>query len=137
MARRFLQLIPLLALTIAVAIGVFVVFFRTYRFCFRPGNAVFCRDTTLWVQQPIGDSQSTYLLVIVWSVAPLLSYVGVRLWLKRGAGLGLACLILGLVIEVSSLTRQFGRYYATLVAPLIFLTLLGLPLVRGKSRMRG
>jgi hypothetical protein len=132
-ARRIFHLLALLALTVGVGVGVFVAFFRTFWYCFRPGNSVFCRTTTLWEQQPIVKFPQTYLFLLLWSIAPVLAYVGVWFWFRRSKGLAVACLLLSLGIEVSSLSSEFGRYYVTLVTPVLLGVALGLPLILGKS----
>jgi hypothetical protein len=76
-----------------------------------------CERTSLFESQPIWPLP--FLAVAVWSVAPLISYVGVRRKVA-GQGSGTALIILALVLEATVLI-SFGA--APFFAPFVLLPL--------------
>ena len=81
-----------------------------------PGPTI-CTNESLVQRQPIWPMP--FLAVAVWSVAPLISYVGVRRKMA-GAGSGTALIVLGLVLEATVLI-SFGA--APFFAPFVLLPL--------------
>ena len=81
-----------------------------------PGPTI-CERTSLFQSQPIWPLP--FLAVAVWSVAPLISYVGVRRKMA-GQGSGTALIVLALVLEATVLI-SFGA--APFFAPFVLLPL--------------
>jgi hypothetical protein len=81
-----------------------------------PGPTI-CERISLFQSQPIWPLP--FLAVAVWSVAPLISYVGVRRKLA-GQGSGTALIVLALVLEATVLI-SFGA--APFFAPFVLLPL--------------
>jgi hypothetical protein len=82
-----------------------------------PGPTI-CEQVSLFQSQPIWPLP--FLAVAVWSVAPLISYVGVRRKMA-GVGSGTALIVVALVLEATVLT-SFGA--APFFAPFVLLPLL-------------
>jgi hypothetical protein len=81
-----------------------------------PGPTI-CERSSLFQSQPIWPLP--FLAVAVWSVAPLISYVGVRRKMA-GQGSGTALIVLALVLEATVLI-SFGA--APFFAPFVLLPL--------------
>jgi hypothetical protein len=81
-----------------------------------PGPTI-CERTSLFQSQPIWPLP--FLAVAVWSVAPLISYVGVRRKMA-GQGSGTTLIVLALVLEATVLI-SFGA--APFFAPFVLLPL--------------
>jgi hypothetical protein len=78
-----------------------------------------CGTEALWQRQPIFPLP--FFAVLVWSLAPLLSYYGVRIRGSGDAGVGTLIVVIGLVLEATTLI-SFGA--APFFVPFVFLPLL-------------
>lgn len=81
-----------------------------------PGPTI-CERTSLFQSQPIWPLP--FLAVAVWSIAPLVSYIGVRHRMAGGGGMPL--IVAGLLLELTVLI-SFGA--APFFAPFVLLPLL-------------
>ena len=134
--RRLTERAAFVAAVLGVTMGLLFLFAPIHRGCMTtatstvpgqiatPGPTV-CTSESLVERQPIWPLP--FLAVVVWSVAPLISYVGVRRKMA-GQGGGTALVILALVLEASVLI-SFGAapYFAPFVLlPLVISTALAL-----------
>ena len=78
-----------------------------------------CGTEALWQRQPIFPLP--FFAVFVWSLAPLLSYFGVRIRVAGGEGVGTLLIVVGLVLEATTLV-SFGA--APFFVPFVFVPLL-------------
>ena len=78
-----------------------------------------CGSEALWQRQPIFPLP--FLAVLVWSLAPLLSYYGARLRVWGDPGIGTLVMVVGLVLEATTLI-SFGA--APFFVPFVFTPLL-------------
>ena len=78
-----------------------------------------CGSEALWQRQPIFPLP--FLAVLVWSLAPLLSYYGARLRVWGDPGVGTLVMVVGLVLEATTLV-SFGA--APFFVPFVFVPLL-------------
>jgi|SRR6266850_2083958 len=78
-----------------------------------------CGTEALWQRQPIFPMP--FFAVLVWSLAPLLSYAGVRLRTSGSPGAGTLIMVIGLALEATVLI-SFGA--APFFAPFVFVPLL-------------
>lgn len=77
-----------------------------------------CSNEALWQAQPIFPMP--FFAVLVWSLAPVLVYLGVLLRLRGSRGMGTAVVIAGLFLE-STVLISFGA--APFFVPLVLLPL--------------
>ena len=85
-----------------------------------------CGSQALWQQQAIFPMP--FFAVLVWSLAPVLVYYGVRLRLGRHRRVGTALIIAGLVLECTVLI-SFGAapyFVPTVLLPLAITTAIAL-----------
>ena len=78
-----------------------------------------CGFEALWQRQPIVPLP--FFAVLVWSLAPLLSYYGARLRVWGDPGIGTLVMVVGLVLEATALV-SFGA--APFFVPFVFVPLL-------------
>ena len=78
-----------------------------------------CGSEALWQRQPIFPLP--FFAVLVWSLAPLLSYYGARLRVWGDPGIGTLLMVVGLVLEATALV-SFGA--APFFVPFVFVPLL-------------
>jgi len=77
-----------------------------------------CRNEALWQRQEIFPMP--FVAVLVWSLAPMIVYVGITLRLRGERGRGTALVVLGLILECTVLL-SFGA--APFFVPLVLLPL--------------
>jgi hypothetical protein len=78
-----------------------------------------CGSEALWQRQPIFPMP--FFAVLVWSLAPLVSYIGVRLRAAEAPGAGTPLMVIGLALEATVLI-SFGA--APFFVPFVFVPLL-------------
>lgn len=78
-----------------------------------------CGTEALWQRQPIFPMP--FFAVVVWSLAPLLSYYGVRTRVSGAPGVGTLVMVIGLALEATVLI-SFGA--APFFVPFVFAPLL-------------
>lgn len=126
--RRLPERAAFVAAVLGIAIGLLFLFAPIQGYCrvtatstvpgqiATPGPTI-CERTSLFQSQPIWPLP--FLAVAVWSVAPLISYVGVRRRMA-GRGSGIALIVLALMLEATVLI-SFGA--APFFAPFVLLPL--------------
>ena len=132
-SRTLAERAAFVSAAIGIAIGVFFLFGPSMSYCQQsvsatippggvtpsvplgtPGPTI-CGTEALWQAQPIWPMP--FLVVLLWSLAPTVSYVGVRLRVARRRDAGAALMALGVVIALSSII-SFGA--APLFIPFVF-----------------
>ena len=78
-----------------------------------------CGTEALWQRQPIFPLP--FFAVLVWSLAPLVSYFGARIRVSGSEGVGTLLIVVGLVLEATTLI-SFGA--APFFVPFVFVPLL-------------
>jgi hypothetical protein len=78
-----------------------------------------CGTEALWQRQPIFPLP--FFAVLVWSLAPLVSYFGSRIRISGSEGVGTLLVVAGLVLEATTLI-SFGA--APFFVPFVFIPLL-------------
>ncbi len=77
-----------------------------------------CGTEALWQRQPIFPLP--FFAVLVWSLAPLVSYFGARIRVSGSEGVGTLLIVVGLVLEATTLI-SFGA--APFFVPFVFVPL--------------